>query len=256
MYEVLALLDNLGHQAQAFEVQGIRVVDVYGAGHAAHEEVGVWIFPAEDGLYFHNLLLHVECFEVVRHGDEVHFGRQFVGRVTPVTVAENARLPAVYELPDFLLHLSEIAPGTFGPCRERLGYLRGFARVGLQGRHHIDPVECLQLVEVHDMVVHEEGSLHEVAHHFGVGRDDDPQCVLHGSHRTQRVYRGAHTAYASHIGPGFARVAVAHDDFDAAHHGAAAERVFDNSILYIGFNAQMTLDAGDGVYDDSFAHDL
>ena len=67
---------------------------------------------------------------------------------------------------------------------ELLGRFRGFSRIGLQCRYYIDPVEGLQLVEVYDVVVHQEGALHEVADHLGVWGYDNAQSVLDGSYRT------------------------------------------------------------------------
>ena len=75
MNEIPAFFDDFGDIAQSFKIQGIRVVDIYGAGHTADEEVGVRIFPAENRLDFYDVFLYFQCFEVMCNSYEIDFGR-------------------------------------------------------------------------------------------------------------------------------------------------------------------------------------
>ena len=89
-----------------------------GARHAADQKHRVRILAAEDGMQFHHIALPGECIQVMRHGHEVGFGRQLVGRMSPVAVGENAELPGFDEALQFLLHIAEIAGRRLGIARD------------------------------------------------------------------------------------------------------------------------------------------
>ncbi len=212
------------------------------------------VLAAEDGVYLHNLLLPFQRLQIVRYPDEVDFGRQFIGRVPPVAVGENAKLTAFHKGAEAFLQVGEVAGRAFGPVADALRYLAGLFRIGLQGAHHVHPVQCVQVVKMHHVIVHIKGGIHDIAHQFSIGRHVDTQRIFHSAHRGQGVYRGANAAHTPHKRPHIARVAALHYLFNAAHHGAGAIYIGDFAVFDFCFYAQVPLYAGDRVNDDALCH--
>jgi hypothetical protein len=127
--------------------------------------------------------------------------------------------------------------------------------IRLQRRHHVHPVQGMQVIEMHDMVVDILAGNHEIADQLGIVGNGIIQGILHGAYRGDAVHQGTDAADTLGEGPGVARVASLQDDLDAAHHGAGTGGLLDHAIV-AGFrlDAQMALDAGDGIDYDSFAH--
>ena len=139
--EILAFLQLLFHQCETFGIDGVRLVQVDAARHTADQEVGMRVLSAEDGMYFDNLFLPFQCFEVMDGGNQVLLRRQFVGRVPPIPVGEDAQLTAGDELLELVLHFGEIAFRVFGPRRQLLGEEGSRFRVCLEAGDNVDPVE-------------------------------------------------------------------------------------------------------------------
>ena len=189
----------------------------------------------------------------MRQRHQVGLRRQLVGGMSPVTVGENAQLSAFDEGLDALLHVREIARRgsrvgrTHGLCQRRGGF-----GIGIQRRDHVHPIQRVQVIEMHHMVVHELRRDHQVADQLRVGRHLIFQRVFHRAHRGDAMHQRAHAADALRERPCVARVAAAQNDFDAAHHGAGTGSARD-AVVRIGFrlDAQMAFDAGDRVDDDA-----
>ena len=164
--------------------------------------------------------LPVERLQIMRHRHQIGFGRQLIGRMAPVAVLERAELAALDELLQPRLHVLEIARRGHRPVRDRLRQRDVVRRIGLQRGNDIHPVQRVQMIEMHDVVVHLRS--HDVADDVGVLRAwHMRQRVLHRAHRGQRMGAGADAADALGERPGVARVAAAQDHLDAAEHGAA-----------------------------------
>ena len=84
----------------------------------------------------------------------------------------------------------------------------------------IDPVQGMQVVKVHHVILQVLGAKHQVADHFGIRRNLDPQGVLHGADRGQRMHGGTDTTGPFGKGPGVARVPAFQDQLEAADHGS------------------------------------
>ena len=110
----------------------------------------------------------------------------------------------------------------------------------------------MQVIEVDHVVVHILGAEHQVAHQFSIGRDGDVQRILHGTNRGQGVHSGADPAHPADKGPGIARVATFQDLFQQTDHGPRRIGIGDLAVLNFCFHPQMSLDTGDGIYDQSF----
>ena len=143
------------------------------AGRAADQEVRVRILAAEDGMKLRDLALPRKRIQIMRHGHQVRLRRQLVARVAPVGVGEDAELPGFDQLLDAALHVGEIAGRGARVARNRLRQSRGRLRVGFERRHDIHPVERMQVIEMHHMVVHELRADHQIADQLRVGGDGD-----------------------------------------------------------------------------------
>ena len=64
---------------------------------------------------------------------------------------------------DATLHVGEITRRGARVGRNRLRECRGRLRVGLERRYHIHPVERVQVIEMHDVIVHVLRADHEIA---------------------------------------------------------------------------------------------
>ena len=203
----------------------------------------VRILAAEDGVQPGDVTLPRERIEVVRHGHQVRFRRQLVGRVPPVTVGEYPELSTLDESTHALLHVREVPGRGARVTADRLGKGRGGLRVRLQRRDHVHPVERVQVIEMHDVVVHVLRADHQVADEVCVLRNLPAQRIFDGAHRCDAVHQRADTADALREGPCVARVAPAQDDLETPHHGAGAVGLRNAAVCVGGdFNPQVPLD--------------
>ena len=92
----------------------------------------------------------------------------------------------------------------------------------------------------------------DIANQLRIEWNLDRERVLHRPHGCDRVHGRAHSADALGEGPGIARVAALHDEFQAPDHGPRGVGLGNGIALHLGFNAQMAFDAGNRIYYDSF----
>gem|GEM_PF-7086711 len=249
------LLDEPLHHVQALHVDGVVAFEIDGAGHAPHEVVGVGVLATEDRVDFDDFLLPAQRLQVMRHRHEVRLGRQLVRRVPPVGVLEDAQLPGLHEALEGGRHVGEIARRSVGPLGGNLlRQLGGGFRIRLERGNHVHPVQRVEVVKVNHVVLHVLGELHHVADDLRVRWHGDPQGVLHGTHRSQGVDRGAHATDALAERPGVPGVAPLEDQLQAAPHGARGKRIADLAVLpEDGLDAQVPLDTGHGIHNDAVA---
>ena len=128
-----------------------------------------------------------------------------------------------------------------------------FFGIGLERVDDVHPVQRVQVIEVHHVILHVLRGHHDVADQLGGGRDGDAERVFNGAHAGQSVHGGADAADALGDGPGIARIAADEDLFQAAHHGAGAECVGDDAVFHHCFNAQVAFNASYRI-DDNACH--
>ena len=245
------LRDDVLYLRQALGVDRRVRVQVDRAGHAADDEIGVRILAAEDGVQARDVALPGQCLEIMRYRHQVGCRWQLVRRVSPVGLGEDAELAGLDEVLELFLHVGEVAGGGLGVAGQRLRQCRGFARVGVERRHHVDPVERVQVVKVHHVIMDVLRAVHQVADQFGVLRDLVVERIFDRTNRCQAVDQRAYAADTLREGPRVARVAPAQYDLDAAHHGARRIGAGDAVAFHLRLDAQMPLDAGNRVYYDS-----
>ena len=233
----------------------VALVEVEGARRAAHQVVRVRVLAAEHRVDLDHLLLPLERLEVVRHRHEVRLRRQLVGGVAPVAVREDPELAALDKRRQPLLEVGEVPRRALRPVRDALGQLGGLLRVGLQRADDVHPVERVQVVEVDHVVLHVLGAEHQVADELRIGRHGDAQRIFDRPYRREGVHGRADAAHPLGKRPRVARVASLQDDLDAAHHRPGAVGIDDLAVLHFDFDAQVPLDPGDGVDDNTIRHD-
>ena len=173
---------------------GAGPVDIDRAGHAADQPVRMRVLAAVDGVDLDDFLLEIERLEIMRDRHQIGFGRQSVGGMAPIAVLERAELARLDELLQADLQILEIAGRRQRPVGNRLRQRRGRLGIGGQRRHDIDPVERVQMIEMHEMIMHLQRQLHDVADRIGVLRDRDAERVFDRAHRGQRMGAGADAA--------------------------------------------------------------
>ena len=154
---------------------------------------------------------HCQRFEIMRHCQQIHFGRQRVGGMAPIAAGEEAQLAAVDHAFDALLDAAEIGGAGLFAVGNRLRDGGSLRRIGLEGGGDIDPVERVQMIEVDHMVLHHLRAGDEVADNAGVIGNVDFQSVLDGAHAGDGVDHGADAADALRPDPGLARIAALQD---------------------------------------------
>ena len=208
------------------------------------------ILAAENRVQANHVALPVERFEIMRDGEQVHFGRQFVRRVSPVAVGENAELSRADEFLEPLLHGAHLGLAVVRPRRNRLRDARGARGIRLERARHVHPIERVQVVEVDHVILNELHPVNQVANRVRVGRNLDVERVLDRPAARDRVHDGAHAANALRERPCVARIAALHDRFDAAELRGRRPRLCDLAVLGLRFDAQVALDPRDGIDDD------
>ena len=135
-------------------------------------------------MHFHKIFLQVQRFQVMGHRHQIRFRRQFIGGVIPVTVLERAQLTGLHKLADAGLDIAEITRAGHGVGRGyhllQLGRCLG---IGFQCIHRIHPVQRMQVIEMHHVIVHLQGLGHDFPDQVGIGGDFNAQGIFHGTHR-------------------------------------------------------------------------
>ena len=253
---LLRLNDEVVHHVQPLHVDGVVTLQIDRRRDAAHQIVRMRILAAENGVDLDDFLLPLEGFQIVRHRHQVRFRRKFVGRMTPIGVLENTQLAGFDELLQRSGDVGEITRCRGRPVRrDLLRQRRRGGRIGLERRHHIHPVQRVQMVEVNHMVLDILRQLHDVADDLRVLGDGDAQGVFHRAHRSERVNGGAHAADAFAECPGIARIAALQDHLEAAPHGAGRDGVADDAVVVQhGLNPQVAFNSSDGIDYYAFRH--
>ena len=180
--ELVGLADEPRNQVEPLHVDGGNLVDVDGARNAADKVVRVRILAAEDGMDLDDFLLPLQRVEIVRHADQVHLGRQLVGRMAPVAVGEDAQTAGGKGL-DLVLHFGEVGRRVLVPLRKRLRQLRGLLGIGLERVDDVHPVERVQVIKVDHVILHVLRGEHDVADELRRGRHRDAERILNRAAR-------------------------------------------------------------------------
>ena len=116
-YELLAHLNQRAEKLQAFRIEGsLRRIGVHGRGHSAYEKgLQVRVLAAHHGMHPYEVALEFQRIEIVGNGQQVHFGRQTVGRMAPVPVGEQTQLAALHQSSHACLNGPEMAHAGLGP---------------------------------------------------------------------------------------------------------------------------------------------
>ena len=112
--KLVGLVDQSRYQVEPLGVDRRHFIHIDGAGNSAHQVIRMRILAAEDRVNLDDFLLPLQGVKIVRHADQVHLGRQLVGRMPPVAVGEDAQ-PAGGKCLDLVLHFSEIGGRVLVP---------------------------------------------------------------------------------------------------------------------------------------------
>ena len=204
-------------------------------------------------MHLDELALPLERLEVVRDRHEVRLGRELVRGMAPVRIGKRTELAPVDQALDPGFDAREVFRARLRPIGDRLRELRRGRRVRVERRHDVDPVECVQMIEVDHVVLDALGRDDQVTQQACIGWRFGADGVLHGANRGDRMNRGAHAADALDEGPSVTRVATLQDDFDPAKHSRRRPGVGHLAAVDFRLYAQMAFDAGYRV-DNNMGH--
>ena len=237
------------------------------------------VFTAKYHVGDNQFPLGIEHFEVVGYRHEVHFGRQFfvVGVTPPVGRREDTELAAFYNLFNLVLNRFEVCGGGLGEF-PGIGLQTGvvlcefgnfsilfedivldFRRlngVGFERLYGRNPVERVQVVEVHQVVVDVKGAEHYVPDVVGVFGNLDIQSVFYRPNRCERVDSSADTAYPLGECPRIPGVSTPEYYLDTTPHGGGGNGVHHLVLLFVNGNLQteVTFYSGNGVNNYPLSH--
>jgi hypothetical protein len=163
------------------------------------------------------------------------------------------RLAAVHEFLDALLNGLELVHAGPGGGYA-VGDVRGLFGVGLEGAHHIHPVEGMEMIEMDDVIMEELCPHEKVSDDPCVVRNGHLGGHVHATHRGEGMDVGADAARALGKEPCITGVAPLQDELESAEKGRAAPSVFHLAVLHFHFDAQVALDASNGIHYHSLCH--
>ena len=265
-------VDGAVDDAEAGRVdRRVTILERDGARHAADAVMRMRVLAAEDDLRRDKIAVLVEHLEVMCDRHEMNLRRQqLVIRMIPPVGREDAELAALDDGLDLVLDLREVLRRSSresvvvrfrhqgARCAERqlVSIERCDLQVGRRDRvsgerlDRADPVECMQVVEVDDVVLYRQRRSHDVADVVGVLRDLDAESILYGAQGAQSVCARADAADALDVRPGIARVAVLHDELEAAPCRTRRKRIryLARTFIDLHLNAQMAFNSCDWIY--------
>ena len=272
VYQRAAHVDGSVYDFQTCRIhRSIAVLQGNGAGHTAHHIMRMRILAAEDNMRRNQLALLIQHFQIMRHSQKMNFRRQqlVIGMVPPVG-GENTQLAAFYDSFYLILNLFKILGRS---CREvmligfRYGSFRRTERQFVSVQHRIlqisrgngvssqslyraYPVQSMQMIEMHDMVLHRQRCRHDVADIIGILRNSNTQSVLNRTDRAQSMSRGANAANTLDISPGVTGVTILHNQFQAAPGGTGGNSVCNLPRCFINLHlyTKMTFNASYRIY--------
>jgi hypothetical protein len=112
----------------------------------------------------------------------------------------------------------------------------------------------MQNVEMDDVIVLVLGAVHQVANQARVLGNLHADGVVDCPHRGQSMDVRSDPAGALHEMLGIPRISSLQDDFDAAEHLPGAPGVDDFASGHLDLDAEVPLDAGYRIDDDSLSH--
>ena len=199
---------------------GTCVAHVNRAGNAANQIVRVGVLAADDSVDLNDFALEVQAFEIVSNAQKVDFRRKFVAGVAPVSVSKNTELAAGDECFQAVLNFFEVSRRGESMRGDGLLDFAGLLRIGAQSGDDVNPVAAVELIEVSQVVLAVQRSVHQVADDVSVLRNLDSESVFNRANGRQSMNTGADAADAFHKGPCITGVASLQNDFKTAPHRA------------------------------------
>ena len=190
------------------------------------------VLTADDSVDLNDFALEVQAFEVVSDAQKVNFRRKLVAGVAPVSVSKNTELAAGDESFQAVLNFFEVSRRGESMRGDGLLDFAGLLRIGAQSGDDVNPVAAVELIEVSQVVLAVQRSVHQVADDIGVLRNLNSESIFNRADGRQSMNTGADAADALHKGPCITGVASLQNNFKTAPHRAGRHCV-DDDIVFI-----------------------
>jgi hypothetical protein len=153
-----------------------------------------------------------------------------------------------------LLYLLVIRCSAHGGIAHIVCELSRFDRIGFQGADDVDPVQRVQVIEVHDVVVLKLRTMQQVAQDARVFWNLNPNRHFDCPHRGQGVDVRSDPAGAADEEVCIAGIASLENHFDTAEHLPGAPGIHDFATGYFHLDPEVAFNSGNRINNDSLAH--
>ena len=198
----------------------------------------MWVFPAKNRINADNRPLKLQRIQVMRHSHQIRLRWEPVVGVIPISSGENTELPRVQHAPNSVPNLGKLClcvalPGGIN----RFSKFNRLSRIRIRSAHHVDPVQGMQMIKMHHVVVDFLGGHHEVADQLGLFRRIGPNGILHSRHRCHRMRSSTHAANTANKSPHIPGIPPLNNGFNAAELCGFAPGVFNLIVVAFQLDA-------------------
>jgi hypothetical protein len=162
--------------------------------------------------------LEFQCFDIMRGSHQVSFRRKFVGRMTPVSIVERAKLTAVNKGFNPLLDFLEIYSPSPRSIADIICQGGCFCRIGAERAYYIDPIKRVEMIKMNYVVVLELCAMKKVSYDTCVFGNFDFYCIFDCPHRGQSMCVRSDPAGALNKMLGIAGVTALENHFNTSEH--------------------------------------
>jgi hypothetical protein len=126
--------------------------------------------------------------------------------------------------------------------------------IGLERTDDVDPIQGVQVIEMHEMVMLVLGAVQQVAQNDGIFRNLNFGGTFHCPHRGQTVDVRSDPAGALDEVIRVTRITSLQNDFNASEHLPGAPGIDNLAPRHLDFDAQVAFYSSNRIYNNSLRH--
>ena len=215
----------------------------------------VRVLPGKNGVHSGGSGLNSQCFNIMGAGHQVGFGWQFVGRVSPVRIAEGTELSAVNKCFKPLLDLLVVCRPADGRIADIISQLRCCRRICFGGRaDNVYPVQRMKMIKMNQVVCLKLRTMKEVSNNSCVCRYLHANGVFNCPHRGQCMRQRSDAAGALNKMMCVLWIPSLKNQFDPPKHLSGTPGIYHFAPCHFHFDAKVAFNSGNRIYRYSFCH--